>query len=171
MQTIDSIIIGAGHNGLVCAAYLARSGQKVLVLEANSSVGGLAASREFHPGFSCSVAQTLTHFSTTVAGELELEKHGYRTNAQAMTTTALCADGNHVSFHGDVVVGVSEQDSQRYQEYRRLLSRCAAALAPSWDKTMPGIGDNSFSELMTFAQVGLKLRLLGTEVLLLTVNR
>ena len=47
----DAIVIGAGHNGLVCAAYLARGGHNVLVVEAAAEPGGLAASREFHPGF------------------------------------------------------------------------------------------------------------------------
>ena len=51
LNRVDSIIIGAGHNGLVCAAYLAKKGQSVLVLESSDTVGGLAASREFHPGF------------------------------------------------------------------------------------------------------------------------
>jgi len=55
----DSIIIGAGHNGLVCAAYLAKGGKRVLVLEASDRVGGLAAGREFHPGFHASVAHSL----------------------------------------------------------------------------------------------------------------
>ena len=51
MDRFDTVIVGAGHNGLTCAAYLARSGQRVLVLEASAQVGGLAAGREFHPGF------------------------------------------------------------------------------------------------------------------------
>jgi phytoene dehydrogenase-like protein len=51
VQHFDTIIIGAGHNGLICAAYLARSGQRVLALEAGDTVGGLAATRTFHPGF------------------------------------------------------------------------------------------------------------------------
>jgi len=52
----DSIVIGAGHNGLVCAAYLVKSGQRVLVLEASDTVGGLGGSREFHPCFHASAA-------------------------------------------------------------------------------------------------------------------
>jgi phytoene dehydrogenase-like protein len=56
LDRYDSIIIGAGHNGLVCATYLAKSGQHVLVLEASTTPGGLGASREFHPGFHASVA-------------------------------------------------------------------------------------------------------------------
>ena len=62
LNRYDSIIIGAGHNGLVCAAYLAKQGQKVLVLESTDLAGGLAASREFHAGFKASVAHSVNHF-------------------------------------------------------------------------------------------------------------
>ncbi|MGI9264073.1 MAG: FAD-dependent oxidoreductase, partial [Gammaproteobacteria bacterium] len=70
MDRFDSIIIGGGHNGLVCAAYLARSGQRVLVLEASEAPGGLGAGREFHPGFQASVAHSVSHFPDKVATEL-----------------------------------------------------------------------------------------------------
>ena len=57
---------------MVCAAYLARSGQRVLVLEASDAPGGLGASREFHPGFHTSVAHSVSHFSSKVVSDLEL---------------------------------------------------------------------------------------------------
>jgi len=56
---LDAIIIGGGHNGLVCANYLAMAGKKVRVLERRSVVGGAAVTEEFHPGFRNSVASTL----------------------------------------------------------------------------------------------------------------
>ena len=73
----DSIVIGAGHNGLVCAAYLAKSGQRVLVLEASDTAGGLGRSREFHPGFHASAAHSISHFSEKVASDLNLAAHGF----------------------------------------------------------------------------------------------
>jgi phytoene dehydrogenase-like protein len=72
MDHYDSIIIGAGHNGLVCAAYLALKGKSVLVLEAGDVPGGLAASREFHPGFKTSVAHTISHLAPEIVDDLDL---------------------------------------------------------------------------------------------------
>ena len=95
MKQYDSIIIGAGHNGLVCAAYLARGGQRVLVLEAADAPGGLAANREFHPGFHVSVAHSVRHFSQKIAGDLNLASHGYAATAATMPTIGLSRDENH----------------------------------------------------------------------------
>jgi phytoene dehydrogenase-like protein len=163
LQQYDTIIIGAGHNGLVCAAYLARKGQKVLVLEASETLGGLASTREFHPGFKASVAHTLNQFSAKIAAELQLERHGYAGAGTPIPTVGLGLDGNHVQVHNGTVTGASEADAEKYGEYIALLKRCAGALEPSWLKTMPRIGNNTLKELLTFAQVGLKLRLLGKK--------
>jgi phytoene dehydrogenase-like protein len=161
LQQFDTIIIGAGHNGLICAAYLARAGQKVLLLEAGETAGGLAASREFHPGFRVGVAHSLCQFSTRVAADLQLARHGYESAGAALPTVGLSASGDHVQVHQGAILGVSTADADNYVDYLALLRRCAAALAPAWLKTMPRVGNNSLRELLTFAQIGLKLRLLG----------
>ena len=75
----DAIIIGGGHNGLVCAAYLAGAGLKVRVLERRHLVGGAAVTEEFHPGFRNSVASyTVSLLQPKVIADLELERHGLR---------------------------------------------------------------------------------------------
>ncbi|MCB1647654.1 MAG: NAD(P)/FAD-dependent oxidoreductase, partial [Pseudomonadales bacterium] len=75
----DVIIIGGGHNGLVCACYLARAGRNVTVLERRSVVGGAAVTEEFHPGFRNSVASyTVSLLHPKIIGELNLERHGLR---------------------------------------------------------------------------------------------
>ena len=159
----DSIIIGAGHNGLVCAAYLARAGQSVLVLESSDSVGGLAASREFHPGFKASVAHAVSHFPQKITRDLKLESFGLKTSSEPLPTIGLSADGNHVVVDKNTVLGVGESDSNAYRQYSQLMQRFADTLKPFWLKTIPRIGINSLPDLMTFGRMGLNLRLLGRK--------
>ena len=161
MDRYDSIIIGAGHNGLVCAAYLAKRGQQVLVLEASDTVGGLAATREFHPGFRSSVAHTVSHFPTKIVKDLDLEAHGFNAFGSPLVTVGLSLAGKHITLRGDSVNGGDDGDDTAYREYRHLLGSFASALQPFWLKTMPRIGNNSPGELLTFAHIGLKLRLMG----------
>jgi phytoene dehydrogenase-like protein len=157
----DTIIIGAGHNGLVCAAYLAKSGQRVLLLEASEASGGLAASREFHPGFHTSVAHSIGHFSKQVANDLKLSSYGYDATANTLPMVGLRANDNHVVLHNGSLTGVSADDADAYASYSRRLRRFADVLKPFWHKTMPRIGSTSFSDLMTFAHLGLNIRGMG----------
>ncbi len=160
MSHFDSIIIGAGHNGLVCAAYLARAGQKVLVLEAADTPGGLAATREFYPGFHAAPAHSAGHFSAQVIADLKLESHGLESCA-VPSLIGLGTTGQHVEIEGDAIKGVEDADAAAYQDYLRLMRRCAGALGPFWTKTMPRIGSTALPDLATFAKLGLKLRGLG----------
>ena len=162
MARYDSIIIGAGHNGLVCAAYLAKSGQRVLVLEASGAPGGLAAGREFHPGFHASVAQSVSHFSQKVADDLKLTSHGFAAS-EPMPTIGLSSGKEHVIVHKGSVNGASGDDASAYKDYTRLMHRFADALKPFWLKTMPRIGMNSLAEMMTFAHIGLNIRRIGKD--------
>jgi len=163
LKRYDSIVIGAGHNGLVCAAYLARGGQKVLVLEASELPGGLAADREFHPGFHASVAHSVSHFSEKVADDLKLATHGFASDLQSMPLVALGTDQDHIVVDGNAVNGVGTDDEESYRNYRKMMAGFADALGPFWHKTMPRIGSTSLSDLMTFAHVGLNLKRLGKK--------
>lgn len=162
LQNFDTIIIGAGHNGLICAAYLAQGGQRVLVLEAADTLGGLAATREFHPGFKTSVAHSVSQFSTKIARDLNLAAHGYKLR-ELLPTVGLSDSGDHVILHNGSVTGVSPKDTSAYADYRKTMRRFADVLKSAWLKTMPRIGNNSLPEILTFAQLGLKLRLLGKD--------
>jgi phytoene dehydrogenase-like protein len=163
MDRYDSIIIGAGHNGLICAAYLAKHGQKVLVLEASDTVGGLAANREFHPGFKTSVAHSVTHFPEKISKDLKLESLGFRPHSESMPLVGLGPDGNHVVVQGDGLSGVSDKDIDTYQQYRELMQRFANSLKPFWLKTIPRIGFNSLADLLTLGHMGLNIRRLGKK--------
>ncbi|MCZ6640883.1 MAG: NAD(P)/FAD-dependent oxidoreductase [Gammaproteobacteria bacterium] len=161
MDRYDSIVIGAGHNGLVCAAYLAQGGQRVLVLEATDVPGGLGRSHEFHPGFHASVAHSVSHFSQKVATDLKLASFGFETASKPMQTVGLSVDEKHVVVHEDSVSGTSTDDSESYQKYSRLMHRFANVLKPFWLKTIPRLGNNSLTEMMTFAHLGLNIRRIG----------
>ena len=113
----NSIVIGAGHNGLVCAAYLAKQGQRVLVLEASDALGGLAADREFHPGFHASVAHSVGHFSPQIAKDLRLDSYGYKPAGETLSTVGLSLDGNHQVLSGGALSGATDSDAESYRDY------------------------------------------------------
>jgi phytoene dehydrogenase-like protein len=163
LDRYDSIIIGAGHNGLVCAAYLAQSGQRVLVLEASDTPGGLGASREFHPDFHASIAHTVSHFPRKIAGDLKLAVHGFVTTPQPLPTIGLSLDKKHIVLHRGSVSGTSTDDAESYLKYSRLMHRFAGVLKPFWLRKMPRIGMNNLADLMTFAHIGLNIRRIGKK--------
>ena len=162
-ERYNSIIIGAGHNGLICATYLAQQGQSVLVLEASDVVGGLAGKREFHPGFHASVAHSISHFPEKIARDLKLEARGLESNAEPLATVGLAADGNHIVLKGDQATGTSDSDASSYRDYLQFMHRFAGALQPFWLKTIPRLGVNNLAGNITFAHIGLNLRRLGKK--------
>src|SRR5664279_4221160 len=98
----DALIIGAGHNGLVCAAYLAAAGLKVTVLERRAVVGGAAVTEEFHPGFRNSVAAyTVSLLNPKVIRDLELPRHGLRIVERVLSNFLPSADGRYLCTGGD----------------------------------------------------------------------
>ena len=163
MTSYDTVIIGAGHNGLVFAGYLAKRGQRVLLLEASEDCGGLAASYEFHSGFRASVAQHVGHMPEHIIRDLDLAKYGFSPQSEALDLTWLGTDGAQVRLAGDHLSGVSDDEQSAFASYSRLMNRFASMLAPFWLKTVPPIGNNSLSEILSFAELGLKMRLLGKD--------
>src|SRR5690348_782862 len=126
----DCVIVGAGHNGLVAACYLAKSGLKTLVLEARDVVGGGAVTEEIHPGFRCS---TLDHaagpMSSEVIADLNLARHGLEMITPDARLLALASDGRSLCIYDDVGRTVSEiekfstKDAKSYPEFVNSFSR------------------------------------------------
>ncbi|MGH9804953.1 MAG: FAD-dependent oxidoreductase, partial [Candidatus Acidiferrales bacterium] len=133
----EAVIIGAGHNGLVTAFYLARAGLKPLVLERRPIVGGIAVTEEFHPGFRC---PTLLHtdgpLAPEIARDMQLEKHGLHRVGAANGVLALGRDGRGIFVDADVaraaqsIARVSAKDAASYKEFARVLGRLAEVLGP-----------------------------------------
>ena len=141
MASNNIVIIGGGHNRLVCAAYLAKAGRKVTVLEAADQVGGMAATREFAPGFKVSCAHLLNLLDKDISKELGLESQGLRMAKTDLKTIALAEDGDHITISSDSVDGgeLTAEDKAAYKEYRRFMSKFAGVLGGIHNKIPPRI--------------------------------
>src|SRR5437764_13219512 len=129
----DAVIIGGGHNGLVCAAYLAMAGLKVVVLERRHIVGGAAVTEEFHPGFRNSVAAyTVSLLNPKVIAELRLADHGLRIVERRAQNFLPAPDGSYLlTGEGrtrESVAKLSERDAGRIDAFSRELEAIADVL-------------------------------------------
>jgi phytoene dehydrogenase-like protein len=161
----DAVIIGAGHNGLACACYLARGGLKVKVLERRPRVGGAAVTEEFHPGFRNSVAAyTVSLLQAKVIRDLRLAEHGLRiverplANFLPLERGYLKVGGGLEATRGEFGK-FSARDAARLPDYWATLERVAEVLRASVLETPPNAGGGLRDAFAAF-QVGRRLKTL-----------
>ncbi|MEM1411459.1 MAG: NAD(P)/FAD-dependent oxidoreductase [Pseudomonadota bacterium] len=165
-MTKKAIIIGAGHNGLVCAAYLARGGVDVTVLEAADQVGGAAITREFATDIRVSAgAHLLYALDEGIRRDLALERYGLRMAAQDLYTIALHSDGEYVSMADGTLGGpaATEDDKLAMAKYHRQMNRFAKIIWDLKGQLPPRLGTTDSKDLTSLGKLGLAIRRLGVE--------
>jgi phytoene dehydrogenase-like protein len=162
----DVLIIGGGHNGLVCASYLAAAGLKVVVLERRHVVGGAAVTEEFHPGFRNSVAAyTVSLLNPKVIRDLELAKHGLKVVEREIANFLPTSDGRYLATgEGRTkteVAKFSTKDAARLDDYSAKLDIVADVLREMVLETPPNVVAGSWTaalpQLLKAAKLGKRM--------------
>ena len=171
MPNYDAIIIGAGHNGLTSAAYLAKAGKKVLVLERRHVLGGAAVTEEIYPGFKYSVCSyVVSLLRPEVIRDLELPKYDLEIIPLDSTFTPM-PDGNYLFLCGDhartrrEIARHSVPDAEAYEEYGQLMVQMAMAVKPLLGMIPPEPTTWNPKDLFGLARVGNHFRGLGEKLL------
>lgn len=165
----DALIIGGGHNGLVCAFYLARSGMKVRILERRSVVGGAAVTEEFHPGFRNSVASyTVSLLNPKIIADMKLTEHGLRIVERPISNFLPQEDGSYLKLGGGLERTQTEfrkfsnHDADVLPAYYETLEAVADVLRDLALESPPNLGDG-LPSLIAAAKQGRKFANLGLE--------
>jgi phytoene dehydrogenase-like protein len=164
----DAIIVGAGHNGLVTACYLARAGWKVLVLERRYIVGGTCVTEETFPGFKVSTAAYVNSlFRKEIIQDLHLESYGLKILERNPSSFTPFPDGRHLLLGPDPTVNhqqiakFSLRDANAYPAYEAMLERMATVLEPLLTISPPNLVTLGLRDLWNLYQAGKPFRALG----------
>ncbi|HUR71203.1 MAG TPA: NAD(P)/FAD-dependent oxidoreductase [Candidatus Limnocylindrales bacterium] len=170
MQNYDAIIIGGGHNGLTSAAYLAKAGKKVLVLERRHVLGGAAVTEEIYPGFKYSVCSyVVSLLRPEVIRDLELPKYDLEIIPLDSTFTPM-PNGDHLFRCGDhsqtrrEIARHSVTDAEAYEQYGQLMAQMALAVKPMLGMIPPEPTTWNPKDLFGLAKVGSHFRDLGDKM-------
>ncbi|MGH7527697.1 MAG: phytoene desaturase family protein, partial [Gemmatimonadales bacterium] len=166
----DLIVIGGGHNGLVTAAYLARKGLKVLVLERREVLGGACVTEEVWPGYKVSTAAYVNSLlRPEIIRDLELKRHGFEMLPRSPSSFTPFPDGRSLLLGPDKeltrreVSKFSARDAEALPKYERMLERVADFLEPTLTMTPPSPWSLRPSNLLQLAKLGLAFTRLGTD--------
>ncbi len=169
----DAILVGGGHNGLVCAAYLAKAGLKVCVLERRDVVGGAAVTEEFHPGFRNSVAAyTVSLLQPKVIADLDLAAHGLKIVQRRLNNFLPLPDDRYLAIGAgrtrEEVAKFSRRDAERLPEYERRLDAIADVLREVALQPPPNVTDagwlKALPELLRAGRLGRRIKSLDTNL-------
>lgn len=139
-NTYDTIIIGAGHNGLVAAAYLAKQGKKVLVLERRAIVGGSVVTESFGDNFSVDSLHTGGTLRPDIIKDLKLASHGLQPDSAPQPFITLLADGSPLTLDAESIKRISEKDAARFPEFVRFMNKAAQIMDVTYATIMPRLG-------------------------------
>ena len=169
VSSYDAIVIGGGHNGLITAAYLARAGKRVVVLERRYVVGGAAVSEEVFPGFTFSVlSYVVSLLRPEIIRDLELPRHGLQILPLESTLTPL-PNGDYFAAWADhdqarqELYRHSPKDAEAYDEFGRLMHHMAMAVKPILGMIPPDPTSLSPKDLLGLARLGRHFHGLGDE--------
>jgi len=168
----DAVIVGAGHNGLVTAGYLARAGLRVLVLESRGVVGGACVTEEIFPGFKFSTTSYLCSLlQEKVIRELELAKFGYQVYPKDPAFFSPFPDGRYLLMWSDTgktcdeIGKFSARDAQAYPQYEDYIDRLARFIEPLLLETPPNLASRSLGEWQKLAGLGWRLSRMSAKEL------
>ena len=166
----DIVIIGAGHNGLVTAFYLAKGGFKPLILERRQVIGGCAITEEFHPGFRCSrLSHSVGPIRSDIVADMNLVKHGLKTYLPDVRVLSLSPDGRALPLYGDIpksqqtIAEFSQKDAANYGEFAASLARIGEVVDLLLSMTPPDLDDPASGNLWELLKAGRKLHGLGEK--------
>jgi phytoene dehydrogenase-like protein len=169
----DVVIIGGGHNGLVCSAYLATAGLKVLVLDQRPVAGGAAVTEEFSPGFRNSVASyAVSLLNPKIIRDLDLAVHGLRIVERPVSNFLPLGPGSFLKVGGShtkrEVAKFSTQDADRLYDYQTRLTAIANVLRASVLETPPNVVEGNpfaaIAELIKAGRIANRMRALGLDL-------